>query len=117
MEGLSAADGAATLTAFTARSVARARDFFPVPPLQWLVAGGGRHNPVLMAALARELEDTKIEGVETVGWDGDALEAQAFAYLAVRSLKDLPLSLPATTGVSKPVSGGTLYRRGRGTMV
>ena len=117
VEGLSAADGAATLTAFTARSVARARDFFPVPPLQWLVAGGGRHNPVLMAALARELEDTKIEGVETVGWDGDALEAQAFAYLAVRSLKDLPLSLPATTGVSKPVSGGTLCRRGRGTMV
>jgi len=121
VEGLSAADGAATLTAFTAHSVARAREFFPAPPRQWLVAGGGRHNPVLMKALARELagelEGAKVEGVESVGWDGDALEAQAFAYLAVRSLKDMPLSLPATTGVSKPVSGGTLYRHGRGGVV
>jgi anhydro-N-acetylmuramic acid kinase len=123
VEGLSAADGAATLTAFTAHSVARAREFFPAPPLQWLVAGGGRHNPVLMKALAKELTgepgDAPAAGVklvESAGWDGDALEAQAFAYLAVRSLKDLPLSLPATTGVSNPVSGGTLYRRGRGAV-
>lgn len=118
VEGLSAADGAATLTAFTARSIAQAREFFPAPPLQWLVAGGGRHNPVLMKALDQALEDdAKVAAVESAGWDGDALEAQAFAYLAVRSLKDMPLSLPATTGVSKPVSGGTLYRHGRGSMV
>ena len=120
VEGLSAADGAATLTAFTARSVAQAREFFPAPPLQWLVAGGGRHNPVLMKALAGALEDdakvAAVESVESVGWDGDALEAQAFAYLAVRSLKDMALSLPTTTGVSKPVSGGTLYRHGRGAV-
>jgi anhydro-N-acetylmuramic acid kinase len=123
VEGLSAADGAATLTAFTAHSVARAREFFPTPPLQWLVAGGGRHNPVLMKALVRELTGepenapvVRVKSVKSAGWDGDALEAQAFAYLAVRSLKDLPLSLPATTGVSKPVSGGTLYRRGMGSV-
>ncbi len=117
VEGLSAADGAATLTAFTVPSVARAREFFPAPPLQWLVAGGGRHNPVLMTALARELEDVKVEEVESVGWDGDALEAQAFAYLAVRSLKDMTLSLPTTTGASKPVSGGTLHRHGHGAVI
>ncbi len=101
-------DGAATLTAFTAAAVARAAAFFPAPPDRWLVCGGGRHNPVLMAAL-RERTGVPVEPVEAVGWDGDALEAQAFAYLAVRSLKGLPLSLPATTGVARPTCGGRLF--------
>jgi anhydro-N-acetylmuramic acid kinase len=109
--GLSIADGAATLTAFTAASVAAARVHLPAPPRRWLVTGGGRHNPALMAALAERLA-VPVEPVEAVGWDGDALEGQAFAYLALRSLEGLPLSLPGTTGVKKPTPGGVLHRSG-----
>jgi len=98
-------DGAATLTAFTARSIARAAEHLPAPPLRWLVTGGGRHNPTLMRMLARTVE-APVEPVEAVGWDGDAIEAQAFAYLAVRSLRGLPLTWPGTTGVSAPTTGG-----------
>jgi anhydro-N-acetylmuramic acid kinase len=108
VEGASAADGAATLTRFTAATVARARDFLPAPPLRWLVTGGGRLNGCLMSALAQVLE-ADVQPVESVGWRGDVLEAQAFAFLAVRSLRGLPLSLPGTTGVSRPVSGGVLH--------
>ncbi len=107
--GLSTADGAATLTAFTAASVATARAHLPEPPRHWLVTGGGRHNPTLMAALAERLA-VPVEPVEAVGWDGDALEAQAFAYLALRSLEGLPLSLPGTTGARSPTAGGVLHR-------
>jgi anhydro-N-acetylmuramic acid kinase len=107
-DGLSLADGAATLTEMTAAAVAAAVRHFPVPPLEWLVCGGGRHNPVLMEALRRRL-GTSVRRVEQVGWDGDALEAQAFAYLAVRSVRGLPLSLPSTTGASRPISGGRLF--------
>jgi anhydro-N-acetylmuramic acid kinase len=105
--GLAAADGAATLTAMSAAAAAAAH--FPAPARRWLVTGGGRHNPVLMAELAGRL-GVPVEPVERAGWDGDALEAQAFAYLAVRSLKRLPLSLPATTGVPTPMQGGVLHR-------
>jgi len=105
---LSPADGAATLVAFTAGSVARSIQHMLMPPTRWLVTGGGRHNPVLMAALQATL-NVPVEPVEAVGWNGDALEAQAFAYLAVRSLRKLPLSLPQTTGVPQPLSGGTLF--------
>ena len=108
LAGASAADGAATLTRFTAAAVARARDFLPNPPRRWLVTGGGRLNGCLMAALAQALE-ADVEPVEAVGWRGDVLEAQAFAFLAVRSLRGLPLSLPVTTGVSRPLSGGVLH--------
>jgi anhydro-N-acetylmuramic acid kinase len=107
--GLSAADGAATLTAFTAAAVARACDHLPAAPERWLVTGGGRHNPALMAALAARLA-APVAAVEAVGWDGDALEAQAFAYLALRALDGLPLSLPGTTGVARPVTGGVRHR-------
>lgn len=105
--GLSPADGAATLTAFTARAVALAARHFPAPARRWLVCGGGRHNPVLMAALHAEL-GMVVEPTDAVGWDGDALEAQAFAFLAVRSLRGLPLSFPGTTGVPEPQVGGRL---------
>ncbi len=113
VEGLSPADGAATLTAFSAAAVARALDRLPVPPRRWLVTGGGRHNPALMAALAARLE-APVAPVEAVGWDGDALEAQAFAYLALRSLEGLALSLPGTTGVARPMPGGVVHRAPRG---
>jgi anhydro-N-acetylmuramic acid kinase len=103
--GLSLADGAATLTAFTARSIARAVDHLPAPPARWLVTGGGRRNPSLMAALAAAVR-AQVQAVEEVGWDGDALEAQAFAYLAVRSRRGLPLTFPGTTGVPRPTAGG-----------
>ncbi len=105
--GLSAADGAATLTEFTARTVADAMAHLPEPPRRWLVTGGGRHNPTLMAALRRLLG--RVEPVEAVGWRGDAIEAEAFAFLAVRSLRGLPLSLPSTTGVASAVTGGRLH--------
>src|SRR6185437_4208786 len=108
-DGLAPADGAATLTAMTAAAVHRGAAHFPAPPLRWLVTGGGRRNPALTAELARRLE-APVAAVEEVGWDGDALEAQAFAYLAVRSLRGLPLSLPSTTGVAAPMTGGRLHR-------
>src|SRR5437764_6864635 len=107
-QGLSLEDGAATLTEMTAAAVAAARRHFPTPPREWLVCGGGRHNPVMMAALARLLR-VPVRPVEAVGWNGDALEAQAFAYLAVRSVLGLPLSLPSTTGAPHPVCGGRLF--------
>jgi anhydro-N-acetylmuramic acid kinase len=106
--GLSLADGAATLTEMTAVAVAAATRHFPAQPRQWLVTGGGRHNPTLIEALRRCLE-AAVRPVEDVGWNGDALEAQAFAYLAVRSLAGLPLSLPSTTGVPQPTCGGRLF--------
>jgi anhydro-N-acetylmuramic acid kinase len=107
--GLSLEDGAATLTEMTAVAVAAATRHFPAPVAQWLVTGGGRHNPALMEALSRRL-DVPVGAVEAVGWHGDALEAQAFAYLAVRSVLGLPLSLPSTTGVSHPTCGGRMFK-------
>ena len=107
-QGVAVDDGAATLTEMTAAAVAAARRHFPNPPREWLVCGGGRHNPAMMAALARLL-GAPVRPVEAVGWNGDALEAQAFAYLAVRSVLGLPLSLPSTTGAPHPVCGGRLF--------
>lgn len=109
LDSLSPADGAATLTHFTAAAVARARRFLPAVPRRWLVAGGGRHNGALMEALAAAL-DAPVETVEAVGWNGDVLEAQAFAYLAVCSRYGLPMSLPGTTGVAQPTTGGTFHK-------
>lgn len=106
--GLSVADGAATLMAFTVATVAASRALLPQPPRRWLVTGGGRHNLSLMRALAAALA-VPVDPVEAVGWNGDALEAQAFAYLAVRSRLGLPLSLPETTGVPHPMCGGRFH--------
>jgi anhydro-N-acetylmuramic acid kinase len=105
LESLSPADGAATLAAFTFAAVARAK--LPVPPVRWLVCGGGRHNPVLMTGLRHAL-GVPVEPAETVGWNGDALEAQCFGFLAVRVAAGLPLSFPGTTGVPAPMAGGRL---------
>ena len=105
--GLSVADGAATLTQGTARAIALAARHFPAPVKQWVIAGGGAHNPTLLHALARETGAKVVKAVD-LGWDGDAIEAQAFAFLAVRSLRGLPLTFPGTTGVSRPLTGGKL---------
>lgn len=109
VEGLSPADGAATLTAFTAASFARAREHFPHFAPMWIVCGGGRHNAFLMEQLRARL-DGQVCKAEDAGWDGDALEAQGFAYLAARSKIGLPLSLPTTTGVKEPVTGGQYWK-------
>lgn len=103
------ATGAATLAAFTVASVASAAALVPGMPRRWLVTGGGRHNATLMQGL-RETLGVPVEPVEAVGWDGDFLEAQCFAYLAVRSLDGLPLSLPGTTGAPEPMPGGEVWR-------
>ena len=105
-DDLAPADAAATLTAFTVAAIAAA----PVPrPLRVLICGGGRHNNAIMAGL-RQAFAAPVEPVEAVGWDGDALEAQCFGFLAVRSLAGLPLSLPTTTGVPGPTTGGSLVK-------
>ncbi|MBB3972329.1 anhydro-N-acetylmuramic acid kinase [Hansschlegelia beijingensis] len=106
---LSLADALATLAAFTAASVARAAAQLPRPPAAWIVAGGGARNPTLLRML-RERLGAKLQTADEVGLSGDALEAQAFAVLAVRSLRGLPLSYPGTTGAPRPMTGGVLAR-------
>lgn len=105
--GLSVADGAATLTQGTARAIALAARHFPAPVTQWVMCGGGARNPALMRAIAGETRARVVTAAD-LGWDGDALEAQAFAFLAVRSLRGLPLTFPGTTGVARPLTGGRL---------
>ena len=103
-ENLAPQEAIATLTAFAAAAIAQTR--LPAAPLRVLVGGGGRKNATLMAKLAAAFP-VPVEPVEAAGWDGDALEAQCFAFLAVRSLRGLPLSLPGTTGVPYPMPGGS----------
>ncbi|PXA83397.1 anhydro-N-acetylmuramic acid kinase [Nostoc sp. 3335mG] len=107
--GLAPADGAATLTAFTAATVALALDHLPERPTRIIVAGGGRHNATMMAMLSDACE-IPVEPIESLGQNGDATEAEGFAYMAVRSLKGLPISFPGTTGVPEPLTGGRLSR-------
>ncbi|MCF2903833.1 anhydro-N-acetylmuramic acid kinase [Octadecabacter sp. CECT 8868] len=109
VEALSDADAAATLTMACAASVARGMKSCPNPPDRIYVTGGGRKNPVLMAMLS-EVCSALVVPIEDAGFDGDMLEAQAFAYLAVRVAKGLPTSAPGTTGVAAAVGGGTLSR-------
>jgi anhydro-N-acetylmuramic acid kinase len=106
---LSRDDGAATLTRFTAETLALALRHVPEMPARLIVAGGGRRNPTLMAMIADACGVTP-EPIEAVGWNGDATEAEGFAYMAVRSLRGLPISFPGTTGVSRPLTGGVLHR-------
>ena len=107
--GLSAADGAATLTAFTVAAAVAAQAHFPMPPEAWYVCGGGRHNRTLMTQL-RERFPVLVEPVDVLGLRGDFLEAEAFGFLAARALRGLPLSYPSTTGVGEPLTGGVVHR-------
>jgi len=106
---LTPADGAATLTAFTAACIEKSEKFLPEPVGEWIVCGGGRHNPAMMTALQNTLR-APVKTAESAGWRGDDLEAECFAYLAVRSLKKLPLSFPKTTRAPTPMRGGVFYR-------
>jgi anhydro-N-acetylmuramic acid kinase len=104
-EGLSLTDGAATLTAFTAACVGRVLDLLPSRPSRLIVCGGGRKNPAMMAAL-RARAGVAVTPAEEAGLRGDAIEAECFAFLAMRSMRGLPLSFPSTTGVPKAMTGG-----------
>lgn len=108
VERLSDADGAATLVAFTVEATAAALRHVPDAARRWIVCGGGRLNSSLMARLAQRLA-VPTDPVEAIGYDGDAIEAQCFAYLALRSRAGLPLSLPRTTGVPQPTQGGVFW--------
>ena len=110
---LSDADAAATLTAMCAAAVAQGMEHCPAPPEMVLVTGGGRQNPVLMEMLRVSL-DCPVKPVEDVGLDGDMLEAQAFAHLAVRVARGMPTSCPGTTGVRACVGGGVVSVPGEG---
>lgn len=105
---MSVEDGAATLSHMTASAIGHSLSAVPAKPRQMLIAGGGRKNALLMK-LIDVYTKVPVLAVEEVGWDGDMLEAQAFAYLAARSVQGLPLSLPTTTGVSEAVSGGRFF--------
>ncbi len=110
------AEAAATLTAIVAAAVARGMEHCPVPPAQLLVSGGGRRNPTMMQMLVATL-DCPVVPVEEYGLDGDMLEAQAFAHLAVRVLRGKPTTSPGTTGVAAPVGGGRHSKPGGGGSV
>jgi anhydro-N-acetylmuramic acid kinase len=109
---LSPADGAATLSAFTAATIVAGAALFPAQPASWVVCGGGRRNPVIMAGLQGRATGNVL-ACEDVGLRGDVIEAEAFAYLAVRSLESLPITFPGTTGVAAPTVGGRLCRYGQ----
>ena len=105
--GLSAEDALATLMEFSVQGILNGVDLLPLVPNAIYVSGGGRHNNALMKRLYDEL-CCDIYPVERLGWDGDATEAECFGFLAVRSLKGLPISYPGTTGVPEPMSGGKI---------
>jgi anhydro-N-acetylmuramic acid kinase len=109
VEALATGDGAATLTAFTAASIARAREHMPREPRTWIVCGGGRKNRTLMSMLAGHVANAVVP-VEAIGLNGDVIEAEAWAYMAVRSTLGLPITFPETTGVPAPMTGGVLAR-------
>jgi anhydro-N-acetylmuramic acid kinase len=104
------ADGAATLTAFTAAAIARIVPLLPKPPRSWIVAGGGARNLTMVRMLRERLTPATVESADALGWSADSIEAQAFGFLAARGLKGLPLSYPATTGVPIPMTGGVIAR-------
>jgi anhydro-N-acetylmuramic acid kinase len=101
---LSVEDGAATLCAVTARAVIQAVKRLPTQPDTLWVTGGGVHHPVIMRMLGEHFPN--VRAVDERGLSSDTLEAECFAWLAVRRLRELPLTMPATTGCKAPVCGG-----------
>lgn len=107
VSALSLEDGAATLTAFTAAGIGKSREHMPEEPRLWIVCGGGRKNRTLMSMIAANVSNAVVPA-EALGLDGDFIEAQAWAYLAVRSALKLPITFPETTGAPEPMTGGVL---------
>ena len=119
IDGLSLEDGAKTLTVFLAQTIKTARSFFPEPAALWLLCGGGRKNLAIVQSLTETLSEklsenlaVRVQDIDQLGFDGDALEAQAFAYLAIRRLKAMPTAYPQLTGAKLATSGGTIYASG-----
>ena len=111
VDGLSVQDAAATLTAFTCGAVAAALTWLSDdPPRTLIAAGGGRHNPAIMDGLRAAMPELTVISAEQAGWRGDAIEAEAFAYLAARTARGLPISFPGTTGVERAMTGGMIVR-------
>lgn len=108
IDGLSVADGAATLTAFIAESIAESVRFFPQPPAVWILTGGGTFNPTLVRMIKERIRG-RVQIASELGWDKDMLESEAYGFLAVRALNGLPITFPGTTGVREPLSGGTIH--------
>ncbi|MBB3975023.1 anhydro-N-acetylmuramic acid kinase [Rhizobium azooxidifex] len=111
-------DGARTLAHVTAAAILKSAGHLPERPKTYVVCGGGRLNQVIMGDLAGLASDrgAKVIPAEAAGLDGDSLEAEAWAYLAVRALDGLPLTFPGTTGVRAPVSGGVVAKAERGAV-
>lgn len=107
LAGLSVEDGAATLVSFTVSSILQGLEQCPSPPLSLYVTGGGRHNKTMMAQLSAR-SPCPTYPVERHGWNGDFIEAQAFAFLAARRCLDLPITFPQTTGAASPMTGGQI---------
>jgi anhydro-N-acetylmuramic acid kinase len=110
LPAMAPADGAATLTAFTVEAIARIAPLLPKEPRSWIVAGGGARNLTMLRMLRERLDPAIVEAADALGWSADAIEAQAFGFLAARGLKGLPLSYPATTGVPIPMTGGVIVQ-------
>ncbi len=105
-------DGARTLAYVAAASILQSASHLPQKPHSYVVSGGGRKNAAIMAELTAlaQAEGAAVIDADTAGLDGDSMEAEAWGYLAVRSLKGLPLTYPSTTGCDRPVSGGVLEK-------
>jgi anhydro-N-acetylmuramic acid kinase len=108
LDALELEDAAATLVAFTAEAVKLAFEALGEPN-EVIVTGGGRHNPEIMKALDERLS-APVKPAEAHGWRGDAIEAEAFAFLAARVQRGRPITFPKTTGVAKPMTGGKIVR-------
>ncbi|HHL42576.1 MAG TPA: anhydro-N-acetylmuramic acid kinase [Hellea balneolensis] len=109
LEGYNVQDGAATLATFCAFAIAHTLEQYNQPIENIIVCGGGRYNQAIMDSLAKRTK-RPVQNADELAWDGDFIEAQAFAYLAVRALMGLPITYPQTTGVSHPLCGGQLVR-------
>lgn len=110
LNALSLPNALATAAGIITSSIALSVRHFPKTPKRWIVAGGGARNPTLMRLLAEKLAPARVQTAEELGWQSSAVEAQAFAFLAVRSMKGLPISFPGTTGVREPMTGGVLAK-------
>ena len=110
LDGLSLEDGAATATAFTAESIAYSiKTYLPELPKSLILCGGGANNPTMVRFIRQRLPEIEVRLAREEGWNADAIEAQAFAYLAARRIAGLPITFPSTTGAPMPLIGGEIH--------